>query len=172
MNISVKELKEKESSKVEEISWNISNRMRELGNTSVYGGFCLSYVAYLSLKNKINDVYQLVEYVELTFSPERVGFINIENLWNVAIEIGEAYSEETLLAVVLWWPLQGNKFMGECETPQSVVKLANEILQISNDKTADFNILLSFILLSTIDAYEKSLVIKTALIAFSISSQK
>ncbi len=28
--------------------------------------------------------------------------------------------------------------MGECETPQSVVKLANEILQISNDKTADF----------------------------------
>ena len=62
MNISVKELKEKESSKVEEISWNISNRMRELGNTSVYGGFCLSYVAYLSLKNKINDVYQLVEY--------------------------------------------------------------------------------------------------------------
>mgnify|MGYP000736118144 CR=1 FL=1 len=67
MNISVKELKEKEGSKVEEISWNISNRMRELGNTSVYGGFCLSYVAYLSLKNKINDVYQLVEYVELTF---------------------------------------------------------------------------------------------------------
>ena len=140
MNISVKELKEKESSKVEEISWNISNRMRELGNTSVYGGFCLSYVAYLSLKNKINDVYQLVEYMELTFSPERVSFIkgNIENLWNMAIEIGEAYSEETLLAVVLWWPLQGNKFMGECETPQSVVKLANEILQISNDKTADF----------------------------------
>ena len=123
MNISVKELKEKEGSKVEEISWNISNRMRELGNTSVYGGFCLSYVAYLSLKNKINDVYQLVEYVELTFSPERVSFIkgNVENLWNVAIEIGEAYSEETLLAVVLWWPLQGNKFMGECETPQSVV---------------------------------------------------
>ena len=115
MNISVKELKEKESSKVEEISWNISNRMRELGNTSVYGGFCLSYVAYLSLKNKINDVYQLVEYVELTFSPERVGFIkgNIENLWNVAIEIGEAYSEETLLAVVLWWPLQGNKSLNE-----------------------------------------------------------
>ena len=77
-----KELKEKEGSKVEEISWNISNRMRELGNTSVYGGFCLSYVAYLSLKNKINDVYQLVEYVELTFSPERVSFIkgNIENL--------------------------------------------------------------------------------------------
>ena len=31
MNISVKELKEKEGSKVEEISWNISNRMRELG---------------------------------------------------------------------------------------------------------------------------------------------
>ena len=28
--------------------------------------------------------------------------------------------------------------MGECETPQSVVKLANEILQISNDKVADF----------------------------------
>ena len=53
MNISVKELKEKEGSKVEEISWNILNRMRELGNTSVYGGFCLSYVAYLSLKNKI-----------------------------------------------------------------------------------------------------------------------
>ena len=37
MNISVKELKEKEGSKVEEISWNILNRMRELGNTSVYG---------------------------------------------------------------------------------------------------------------------------------------
>ena len=108
--------------------------MRELGlgntSTSMYGGFCLAYVAYLSLKNKINDVYQLVEYMELTFSPERVSFIkgNIENLWNMAIEIGEAYSEETLLAVVLWWPLQGNKFMGECETPQSVVKLANEIL--------------------------------------------
>ena len=29
MNISVKELKEKEGSKVEEISWNILNRMRE-----------------------------------------------------------------------------------------------------------------------------------------------
>ena len=30
MNVSVKELKEKEGLKVEEISWNISNRMREL----------------------------------------------------------------------------------------------------------------------------------------------
>ena len=65
---------------------NILNRMRELGlgntSTSMYGGFCLAYVAYLSLKNKINDVYQLVEYMELTFSPERVSFIkgNIENL--------------------------------------------------------------------------------------------
>lgn len=74
MNVSVKELKEKEGLKVEEISWNISNRMRELGNISVYGGFCLAYVAYLSLKNKINDVYQLIEYMELTFSVERVSF--------------------------------------------------------------------------------------------------
>ena len=140
MNVSVKELKEKEGLKVEEISWNISNRMRDLGNTSLYGGFCLSYVAYLSLKNKVNDVHQLIEYVELTFSSERVSFIkgNIENLWNVAIEIGETYSEDTLLAVVLLWPLQGNKSTGECETPQSVVKLTNEILKISNDKVADF----------------------------------
>ena len=60
MNISVKELKEKEGSKVEEISWNILNRMRELGNTSVYGGFCLSYVAYLSLKN---NSYLVVNYL-------------------------------------------------------------------------------------------------------------
>ena len=164
MNISVKELKEKEGSKVEEISWNISNRMRELGlgntSTSMYGGFCLSYVAYLSLKNKINDAYQLVEYMELTFSPERVSFIkgNIENLWNVAIEIGETYSEDTLLAVVLWWPLQGNKFMGECETPQSVAKLANEIqiLQISNDKAADFCSGIGTFLMSAIEKNPES----------------
>ena len=92
------------------------------------------------LKNKITDINQLKEYVELTFSPERVSFIkeNIGNLWNVAIEISEEYSEAALLATVLWWQLQGNRFMGECETPQSVVKLANEILQISNDKVADF----------------------------------
>lgn len=71
--------------------------------------------------------------MELTFSPERVSFIkeNIGNLWNVAIEISEEYSEAALLATVLWWQLQGNRFMGECETPQSVIKLANEILQIS-----------------------------------------
>lgn len=160
LNISVKELKEKEGSKVEEISWNISNRMRELGlgNTSMYGGFCLAYVAYLSLKNKINDVYQLIEYVELTFSPERVSFIkeNIENLWSVAIEIGETYTEDTLLAVVLWWPLQGNKFMGECETPQSVVKLANEILQISNDKVADFCSGIGIFLMSAIEKNPES----------------
>ena len=162
MNISVKELKEKEGSKVEEISWNISNRMRELGlgntSTSMYGGFCLAYVAYLSLKNKINDIYQLVEYVELTFSPERVSFIkgNIENLWSVAIEIGETYTEDTLLAVVLWWPLQSNKFMGECETPQSVVKLANEILQISNDKVADFCSGIGTFLMSAIEKNPES----------------
>ena len=144
--------------KVEEISWNISNRMRELGNMSVYGGFCLAYVAYLSLKNKINDVYQLIEYMELTFSVERVSFIkgNIENLWNVALEIGEEYSEDTLLAVVLWWPLQGNKFMGECETPQSVVKLANEILQISKDKVADFCSGIGAFLMSAIEKNPES----------------
>ncbi len=160
MNISFKELKEKEGSKVEEISWNISNRMREfgLGNPSMYGGFCLAYVAYLSLKNKINDVYQLIKYVELTFSPERVSFIkgNIENLWNVAIEIGETYTEDTLLAVVLWWPLQGNKLMGECETPQSVVKLANEILRISNDKVADFCCGIGTFLMSIIEKNPES----------------
>ena len=158
MNVSVKELKEKEGLKVEEISWNISNRMRELGNISVYGGFCLAYVAYLSLKNKINDVYQLIEYMELTFSVERVSFIkgNIENLWNVALEIGEEYSEDTLLAVVLWWPLQGNKFMGECETPQSVVKLANEILQISKDKVADFCSGIGAFLMSAIEKNPES----------------
>ena len=138
MNTSIKELKE--SLKVEEISWNILNRIREFVNASMYGGFCLAYVAYVSLKNKITDINQLKEYVELTFSPERVSFIkeNIGNLWNVAIEISEEYSEAALLATVLWWQLQGNRFMGECETPQSVVKLANEILQISNDKVADF----------------------------------
>lgn len=158
MKVSVKELKEKEGLKVEEISWNISNRMRELGNISVYGGFCLAYVAYLSLKNKINDVYQLIEYMELTFSVERVSFIkgNIENLWNVALEIGEEYSEDTLLAVVLWWPLQGNKFMGECETPQSVVKLANEILQISKDKVADFCSGIGAFLMSAIEKNPES----------------
>ena len=158
MKVSVKELKEKEGSKVEEISWNISNRMRELGNISVYVGFCLAYVAYLSLKNKINDVYQLIEYMELTFSVERVSFIkgNIENLWNVALEIGEEYSEDTLLAVVLWWPLQGNKFMGECETPQSVVKLANEILQISKDKVADFCSGIGAFLMSAIEKNPES----------------
>ena len=158
MNVSVKELKEKEGLKVEEISWNISNRMRELGNTSLYGGFCLSYVAYLSLKNKVNDVHQLIEYVELTFSPERVSFIkrNIENLWNVAIEIGETYSEDTLLAVVLWWPLQGNKSTGECETPQSVVKLTNEILKISNDKVADFCSGIGTFLMSSIEKNPES----------------
>lgn len=41
----------------------------------MYGGFCLAYVAYVSLKNKITDINQLKEYVELTFSPERVSFI-------------------------------------------------------------------------------------------------
>lgn len=140
MKTSVKELKEKESSKVEEISRNVSNRIREFGNTSMYGGFCLAYVAYVSLKNKIKDRNLLKEYVELTFSPERVSFIkeSIENLWNVAIELSEEYSEDALLATVLWWQLQGNRFMGEYETPQSIVKLVNEILQISNDKVADF----------------------------------
>ena len=158
MNISVKELKEKEGSKVEEISCNISNRMRELGNTSMYGGFCLAYVAYLSLKNKIEDVYRLIEYVELFFSPERVSFVkgNIENLWNVAIEIGKVYSEDALLAAVLWWPLQGNKFMGERETPQSVVKLVNEILQISNDKVADFCSGIGAFLMSAIEKNPES----------------
>ena len=53
MNTSIKELKE--SLKVEEISWNILNRIREFGNASMYGGFCLAYVAYVSLKNKITD---------------------------------------------------------------------------------------------------------------------
>lgn len=158
MNVSVKELKEKEGLKVEEISWNISNRMRDLGNTSLYGGFCLSYVAYLSLKNKVNDVHQLIEYVELTFSSERVSFIkrNIENLWNVAIEFGETYSEDTLLAVVLWWPLQGNKSTGECETPQSVVKLTNGILKISNDKVADFCSGIGTFLMSAIEKNPES----------------
>ena len=58
LKTSVKELKAKEISKVEEISWNISNRIREFGNASMYGGFCLAYVAYVSLKNKITDINQ------------------------------------------------------------------------------------------------------------------
>lgn len=114
LKTSVKELKAKEISKVEEISWNISNRIREFGNASMYGGFCLAYVAYVSLKNKITDINQLKEYVELTFSPERVSFIkeNIGNLWNVAIEISEEYSEAALLADCFMVAITGKSFHG------------------------------------------------------------
>ena len=74
----------------------------------------------------------------------------------MAIEFGETYSEDTLLAVVLWWPLQGNKSTGECETPQSVVKLTNEILKISNDKVADFCSGIGTFLMSAIEKNPES----------------
>ena len=80
----------------------------------MYGGFCLAYVAYVSLKNKITDINQLKEYVELTFSPERVSFIkeNIGNLWNVAIEISEEYSEAASFSDCFMVAITGKSFHG------------------------------------------------------------
>lgn len=102
--------------------------------------FGMAYLAYLVANNGIENVEELIEYVEKELPVEQSLFVReaVKDAWSVAIDLGVSYTTETLVATLLWMPTSNGRYGAEMETPDSVAKLATRILNIENDKVADF----------------------------------
>lgn len=140
LNTILNGLKEKEFASIEKISWDISNRIRCNSRDDLMSStICISYLAYIAIDNNITDAKALIEYTEQTLSEQCTLFIKecIQDYWTLAIEISNEYSKESLAAVVLWLQTT-NRYNAEHETPESIVKLANTILQPKEERVADF----------------------------------
>lgn len=140
LNITLKELREEEFASVEKVTYDISAKMKGsniLMPTQLFG---MAYLAYLVADNGIENVEELIEYVEKELPVEQSLFVReaVKDAWPVAIDLGVSYTTETLVATLLWMPTSNGRYGAEMETPDSVAKLATRILNIENDKVADF----------------------------------
>ena len=140
LNITLKELREEELASVEKVTFDIAARMK--GNilvmpTHIFG---MAYLAYLVADNGIENVEELIEYVDKELPMEQALFVReaVKDAWSVAIDLGVSYTTETLVATLLWMPTSNGRYGAEMETPDSVAKLATRILNIENDSVADF----------------------------------
>lgn len=139
LNITLEDLR-KEIENVEKITYEIAMRMRDLNRFESHKLFGTAYLAYLVAENGIADTKELIEYTEKELPIEQALFVkeSIGDSWSVAIDLGVSYTTEALAATLLWMPISNGKFGGEMETPECVAKLAAEILDIKNEKVADF----------------------------------
>lgn len=140
MKIALKELREQEFMNVEKTYYDIASILRDIGEIRFYKVFGVTYLAYLAGNEKINTAKGLSDYIQNSLPFEQFLFLKecIGDLWNIAIEISNSYSVSTLLATVLWMQPSNGRADGECETPESIVCLATEILDAQNEKIADF----------------------------------
>ena len=140
LNITLKELREEEFASVEKVTFDIAARMK--GNIAVMPTqlFGMAYLAYLVADSGIENVEELIEYVDKELPMEQTLFVReaVKDAWSVAIDIGVSYTTETLVATLLWMPTSNGRYGAEMETPESVAKLATKILSIKNDNVADF----------------------------------
>lgn len=140
LNVTLKELREKEFVNVEKVTNDIACRMKETNNMMPGQLFGMAYLAYLVADNRIENTEKLIEYVKNELPIEQSLFVreSIDDAWSVAIDLGYSYTTKTLAATLLWMPTSNGRYGAETETPESVAKLATKILNINNDNVADF----------------------------------
>lgn len=139
LNITLKELRE-EFASVEKVVCDIAARMKGSNVMMPIQLFGMAYLAFLVADNGIENVEELIDYVDKELPMEQVLFVRetVKDAWSVAIDIGVSYTTESLAATLLWMPVSNGRYGAEMETPESVAKLVTKILNIDNDYVADF----------------------------------
>ena len=140
LDMTLTKLKNQEFENVEKTCFDIESRLKGIGEIKSRNVFATAYLAYLVADNKLQNTKELSNYVETELSFEQSLFLKecIGNLWSVAIEIAHDYTVENLLATILWMPISNRRSEPNSETPESIVNLATRILNINNEKVADF----------------------------------
>ena len=151
--ISLNELREQELPNIDKVSFDIASRAKGIMAMTPNNIFGIAYLSYLVADNGIENIKELKEYVETELPLEQSLFIKdcVGDSWSVAIDLGYSYTIETLVATLLWMPLSSGRFGAECETPESIAKLATRILDIKEEKVADFCSGMGNFLLEAID---------------------
>lgn len=116
--------------------------MQKMTSYNAHSNFALVYVAYVAQENKIDNIEDLLSFVEENVSEQRAMFVkgaaqdNIE----VALELSSAFSKNDLLFYMLVFPRElSGRYSGEYGTPESISKLATKVLEIKeNEMVADF----------------------------------
>lgn len=140
LNMTLKELKNQELENVEKTCFDIESRLRGTSEIKSKNVFATAYLAYLVADNELQSTKELSNYIENELSFEQSLFLKecVGNLWSVVIEIAHDYTVENLLATILWMPISNRRSEPNSETPESIVNLATQILNINNEKVADF----------------------------------
>ena len=140
LDMTLTKLKNQEFENVEKTCFDIESRLKGIDEIKSRNVFATAYLAYLVADNKLQNTKELSNYVETELSFEQSLFLKecIGNLWSVAIEIAHDYTVENLLATILWMPISNRRSEPNSETPESIVNLATRILNINNEKVADF----------------------------------
>lgn len=132
-----------DDSVVKEISQKTTHLMRGKALAGSHMNFALAYLAYIALKNGIDNGKDLFSFIEENLSEQRVMFVQevVGNNFESAIQLSEVFSEDELLAYLYAFSGEGfdRHTGGEYGTPESLSKLALGILDIKDhEHVADF----------------------------------
>lgn len=136
------EIKKIDAKVMNEISWKIGNYMKGIGPCDTQTCFVLVYLAYVALVNDIDNIEDLILFIENNVSEERAMFVNEiarDNI-EIALQLSKTLTEKDLLLYLYVYPREGaSKFGGENGTPESLSKLAIRVLDFKDkDRVADF----------------------------------
>ena len=140
--LDINEIRKTDSKVVNEISCKITSIMKGILPADSRQNFVLVYAAYVALINDIDDVEDLLSFIEDNVSEQRALFVKEiarENI-EVAIQLSKAFSDRDLLAYMMIFPRESfGRISGEYGTPESLSKLTSKILDIQDgDRIADF----------------------------------
>lgn len=136
------ELKNIDSKRMNEITYKIMDELREGPSVNPQKVFTAAYVEYVAVKNRINDVKELINYLETEVSEARALFVRhvLENVINDSFTIVSEFSEDELAMYLVTYPRESfGRVSSEYSTPDSVIKLAFKLLAPrEKDVIADF----------------------------------
>lgn len=140
--LDLKEIRKTDSRVANEISCKITSIMKGISPADSRQNFVLVYAAYVALINNIDDVDDLLSFIEDNISEQRALFIKeiARESIDVAIQLSKAFSDRDLLAYMMIFPRESyGRISGEYGTPESLSKLTSKILNIKDgDRVADF----------------------------------
>lgn len=136
------EIRKIDAKVVSEISWKIANFMRGMAPADPKQNFILVYLAFVALTNEIDNIDDLLFFIEDKISEQRAMFAKevARDSIEIALQLSKTFSEEDLLAYLFVFPREySGRFGGEYGTPESLSKLAVRVLDIKeNERVADF----------------------------------
>ncbi|SFQ06924.1 type I restriction enzyme M protein [Butyrivibrio proteoclasticus] len=136
------EIRKIDAKVVSEISWKIANFMRGMAPADPKQNFVLVYLAFVALTNEIDNIDDLLFFIEDKISEQRAMFAKevARDSIEIALQLSKTFSEEDLLAYLFVFPREySGRFGGEYGTPESLSKLAVRVLDIKeNERVADF----------------------------------